>query len=168
MSKWAGFLSHFGHFTEKWRFCLKKWSKISFGTTFRVVTNKLDQKHNRWRKVGGKRFWSWATSHCPNDHFWLYILYIFHIYAIFVIFGLNKPKVTKLFCFRKLSHFPSSPHFEAREAIKTRWDILIWNLTDEKRDFFTILLVSYLRCMIYIFFEPRERERERVFPTLNW
>ena len=95
----ALFLGDFGDFSQKWRFYRKKSQKISLGTTFEVVTNKLDQKHNWWRKVGGKNFWSWTTSLCPNDHFWLYILYIFHIYAIFVIFGLNKPKMTKFFWF---------------------------------------------------------------------
>ena len=117
-TKCTGFLSHFGYFGEKWRFCLKKWSKISFGTTFGIVTNKLDQKHNRWRKVKRKNFRSWATSLCPNDHFWPYILYIFYIYAIFIIFGLNKPKMTKIFLFSKTSTFPLQPPFRSSRGDK--------------------------------------------------
>ena len=63
---------HFACFSQKWRFYRKKCKKISFGTTFGVITNKLHQKYESRRKVEKTFFWSWATSFCPSDHFLRY------------------------------------------------------------------------------------------------
>ena len=78
-----------------------------------------------------KKFWSWATSLHHRTSQSVYIIYIFFEVAQLQIFENEVAQLQKFFTFLKVSRLNFNIYFEAREAIKTRWDRAFWNLTHE-------------------------------------
>ena len=101
------------------------------GKTMVMRGENYDVLANSWENF----FWSWATSLCSEDlqsHRKIYIFCIF-----FQLHQLQN-EVGQLQIFLKFFKLPdesSNIHFQAREAIKTRWDRAFWKKFRKKSDF---------------------------------
>ena len=81
-------------------------------------------------------FWSWATSYALGPLKEAPYLYIFPCFLIEAFLVQNNKKLHKFFILVKVPHLLSNIYFEAQQAIKTRWDTLIWKKNLQKRPCF--------------------------------
>ena len=97
-------------------------------------------------------FWSWPTSYALGPLKEAPYLYIFPCFLIEAFLVQNNKKLHKFFILVKVPHLLSNIYFEAQQAIKTRWDTLIWKKTHKNGPVFAIF-VRQLTFLHDIYFE---------------